>query len=168
MAVMRFRPVPQRGFTWIEMLMVIAVISILALMAIPSLQETAVKKQVKEGMEIADIAKKAVQAHYASTGEWPPNNAAAGAPPRNKIISALVTEVDIKDGAVTLTYGNNATKAIEGMKLTILPAIVPGQRGVPIAWLCHENRVPKGMELQGKDLTDIPDKFLPLDCRLTQ
>jgi type IV pilus assembly protein PilA len=168
MAGMRVHPVRQGGFTWIEMLMVIAVIAILALMAIPSLQETAIKKQVKEGMEIADIAKKAVQAHYASTGEWPPNNAAAGAPPKNKIISALVTEVDIKDGAITLTFGNNATKALDGMKLTILPAIVPGQRAVPIAWLCHVNRVPKGMELQGRDLTDIPDNYLPLDCRLTQ
>ena len=46
----------QAGFSWIELLSVVAVVAILALMAIPSLQESALKKQVKEGMGLADVA----------------------------------------------------------------------------------------------------------------
>ena len=168
MAGMRPPFVRQRGFTWLEMLMVIAVIAILSLMAIPSLQETAIKKQVKEGLALAEVATKAVQGYYAGSGEWPADNKTAGAPPKEKIVSSLVSEVAIANGAVTITFGNNANKIIEGKRLTIRPGFVPGERAVPIAWLCHAAKVPKGMEVQGRDETELTDNNLPLECRFIQ
>lgn len=154
-----------RGFTWIEMLMVIAVIGILALMAIPGMQETAMRKQVKEGLELAQLAKAGVQAAYTASGDLPAHNAAAGVPPANRIIGNLVREVAVEAGAITLTFGNNASRALEGRRLTLRPAFVPGQPTVPIAWVCHAARVPQGMEAHGRDATDIPAKFLPIECR---
>ena len=157
----------QRGFTWIELIMVVAVLSALALMAVPGLQENAVKKQVKEALPTADVARKAVEETYGATGEMPPNNKLAGAPEHEKIIGSLVRSVKIQDGAVTITFGNNASKVVDGKKLTLRPAVVPKEPAVAIAWLCHALPVPKGMEAQGRDETDVPDKWLPLECRDT-
>jgi len=157
----------QEGFTWIELMMVVAVLAALALMAVPGLQENAVKKQVKEAISTADLARKGVQEAYAATGEMPNNNQAAGIPPQEKIIGNLVRQVKVHDGAVTLTLGNNSSSILDGKRLTLRPAIVPKEPTVAIAWLCHALPVPKGMEPQGRDETDIPDKYLPLECRDT-
>ena len=153
------------GFTWIELVLVVAVLGILAVMAVPGIQENMLKKQVKEGLELAELAKKGVQAAWSATGEMPNNNAAAGIPPKHKIVGNLVKEVSVDDGAVTLTFGNNASKVIEGRKVTLRPAVVPGEPMVPIAWVCHNVAVPKGMELKGGNQTDIPPKHLPAECR---
>ena len=157
----------QRGFTWIELIMVVAVLAALALMAIPGIQENGLKKQVKEALPTADVARKAVEETYGATGEMPPNNKLAGAPEQEKIIGSLVRSVKIQDGAVTITFGNNASKVLDGKRVTLRPAIVPKEPAVAIAWLCHSLPVPKGMEAQGRDETDIPEKYLPLECRDT-
>jgi type IV pilus assembly protein PilA len=136
-------------------------------MAIPALQETTLKKQVKEGIVMGDIARKGVQIAYALTGEMPANNEKAGVPPREKMVGNLVKDVNVDAGAITLTFGNNASAVLDGKKLTLLPAIVDGQQAVPIAWLCNTLPVPKGMEAKGKNETDIPEKYLPLECRDT-
>jgi type IV pilus assembly protein PilA len=158
----RFR---HRGFTWVELMMVIGVIAILGLMAVPALQDQALKRQVKEGLALADVAKKGVQAVYSATGDMPADNKAAGVPDRDKIIGTFVKDVAVLDGAITLTFGNNASKAIEDRKVTLRPAIVPGTPSVPISWLCHVLPVPAGMEARGKDETDIPPNWLPVECR---
>ena len=157
----------QRGFTWIELMMVVAVLAILGLMTVPGLQEGQVKKQVKEGMATADVARKGVQEIYAATGEMPQNNEKAGVPPQEKIVGNLVQKVKVQDGAVTLTFGNNASKLLDGKKLTLRPAVVPKEPSVAVAWLCNTLPTPKGMEPQGTNETDIPDKYLPLECRDT-
>ncbi len=156
------------GFTWIEMTIVLAVIGILALMAIPALQDNALKRQVKEALAIADLAKKGVQAAYTLAGDMPTDNKAAGIPERGKIVASFVKDVNVDAGAITLTFGNNASKAIEDKRLTIRPAVVPGEPLVPIAWLCHSTAVPVNMEVRGKDETDIPFKWLPIECRTAE
>jgi type IV pilus assembly protein PilA len=156
---------PARGFTWIEMLIVVAVAGILALMAIPALQDSALKRQVKDGLPLADVAKKGVELAYALAGDMPADNKAAGIPEHGKIVGTYVKDVNVEGGAITLTFGNNASKAIEDKKLTIRPAVVPGEPLVPIAWLCHNIGTPKNMEVRGRDVTDIPSNWLPVECR---
>jgi type IV pilus assembly protein PilA len=153
------------GFTWIEMMMVVGVVALLALMALPSLRDGAVRKQVKEGMALADVAKAGVQAVWTIAGVMPTDNKAAGIPAREKIVGNFVTGVNVDQGAITLTFGNNASKAIEGKRLTIRPAVVPDEPAVPIAWLCHAIGVPKGMDVRGRDETDVPPEWLPVECR---
>lgn len=155
----------QAGFTWIELLLVIAVIAILATMALPGMKETALRKQVKEALEVAEIAKKAVSAAWAAGGEMPKDNKAAGLPDGDLIVGNLVRAVEVDDGAVTVTFGNNASQALHGKRVTVRPAVVLGQPVVPAAWLCHAIAVPKGMEIQGRDRTDVPPEYLPLECR---
>ena len=153
------------GFTWIELLAVVTVVGILALMAIPAMQDSALKRQVKEGMALADVAKPGVQAFWSATGQMPADNVAAGIPPSNKIVGALVKGVNVDAGAVTLTFGNNAAKPLADKKLTLRPAVVPGQPVVPIAWICAKVPAPKEMELRGRDETDIQPSWLPIECR---
>lgn len=155
----------QAGFSWIELMAVLGVVAILALMAIPSLQEGAIRKQVKEGMALGDLAKASVQGFLNVSGEMPADNKAAGLPAPEKIIGNYVSEVRVDGGAVTLTFGNNAGRGVSGKKLTFRPAIVPGEPLVPIAWICHVAAIPKGMEVKGVDLTDMPSSALPVECR---
>ena len=155
------------GFTWIEMTIVLAVLGILALMAIPAMQDSALKRQVKEGLTIADLAKKGVQGAYSALGDMPADNKVAGIPERGKIVAAFVKDVNVDAGAVTVTFGNSANKALEDKKVTLRPAVMPGEPLVPIAWLCHSSALPMGMEVRGKDETDIPSKWLPIECRMT-
>ena len=49
--------------------------------------------------------------------------------------------------------------------MTLRPAVVADQPLVPIAWICHDLPVPNGMEIRGKDETDIQNSFLPIECR---
>jgi type IV pilus assembly protein PilA len=156
---------PSAGFTWIELLLVLAVFAILAALAVPGLRDITVRKQVKEGLALADLAKQGVQSAWTATGEMPADNAAAGIPPRDKIVGNLVRDVNVEGGAITLTYGNNAAKVLDGKRVTLRPAIVVDQPKVPIAWICHDLPVPKGMEIRGRDETDIPPAFLPVECR---
>jgi type IV pilus assembly protein PilA len=153
------------GFTWIEMLMVVAVIGALALMAIPAMQDSVLKKQVHEGLALAGVAQNGVQAAWTLTGDMPANNAAAGIPAHDKIVSNMVKDVNVDAGAITLTFGNNASKALEGKRVTVRPAVVPGEPAVPIAWICHDVPVPGGMESKGRDETDIQASYLPIECR---
>ena len=155
----------QRGFTWIEIMGALAVLCILALMAIPSLTEATLRKQVKEALALADVAKGGVQLAYSLTGELPADNKAAGVPEPDKVVSTLVRGVKVVQGAITLEFGNNVHKSLEGKHVTLRPAVVPGEMRVPIAWLCHNVDVPKGMEAKGNDETDIRYDWLPVECR---
>jgi type IV pilus assembly protein PilA len=155
----------QRGFTWIELLLVVAVMAILALMAIPSIQEGTLRKQVKDGIVLADFVKSGVQAAWSLAGEMPADNKAAGLPDPEKIVGSLVSSVRVDNGAVTVTFGNNASKVLAGKKITLRPAVVADQLIVPIAWLCHAAGVPKGMEARGRDETNLPPETLPVECR---
>ena len=154
-----------RGFTLIELVIVMSVIAILALMAVPTFLDRNVRLQVQEGMALATLAKSSVSAFYAAKNELPANNVEAGIPPGQKIVGNYVSEVGVEAGAVTVTFGNNVNSSVAGKRLTLRPAIVKDAPTVPIAWLCHSAAVPKGMEVMGTNRTDIPAKWLPLECR---
>jgi type IV pilus assembly protein PilA len=154
-----------RGFTWIELVMILAVIGILAAMAFPAMQDQALKKQVKEALALSVLAKAGVQAVWAIEGEMPNNNKKAGIPEPEKIIGSFVSAVHVHDGAVTLTLGNQASKQLQGKKVTLRPAVVADQKVVPISWLCHAFPAPQGMEVHGKDETDVQPQWLPVECR---
>ena len=154
-----------RGFSMIELVMTMAVVAILALLAVPSLIDRNIRMQVQEGMLLANLAKNGVNAFYMAKNELPAANQDAGAPPKEKIVGNFVTEVGVDAGAVTVTFGNNINTSVAGHRLTLRPAIVKDAPTVPVAWLCNNAAVPNGMTVMGANRTDIPARWLPMECR---
>lgn len=156
---------PQHGFTMAEMMAVLAVLAILALMAIPSFQDRVVRQQIESGLPLADLAKPPIAAAWAADKPLPANNEAADLPPAEKIVNNYVSAVAVKNGAIDVTFGNSAHKAISGKILTLRPAVVEDARIVPVAWVCGNAEAPEKMTLKGSNQTNIPSTFLPVACR---
>ncbi len=61
----------QKGFTLIELMIVIAIIGILAAIAIPAYQDYTIRAQVTEGLNLAGALKAGIAEFYAQNGSWP-------------------------------------------------------------------------------------------------
>jgi len=153
------------GFTLIELMIVLAIIVILALVAMPSMQDKLVRDQIVESSTLAEIAKTPIAGAWSATRTLPSDNAAAGLPPADKIVSNLVSSVLIEGGAIHLTFGNRANAAIRGKVLSLRPAVVDDAQVVPVAWVCGFAPAPEKMSVKGNDKTNLAKNFLPLNCR---
>jgi type IV pilus assembly protein PilA len=156
---------PDRGFTLIEMVVVLGIIALLALMTIPLYVERNVQQQVKEGVAFAEFMQRNVSAVYALTGALPKDNAGAGLPVPEKIIGNYITAGTVTDGVITLTFGNLAVSNIRGKKVTVRPGYVPDAPQVPLSWICASGKIPSGLTIAGTNATDIPQAWLPVACR---
>jgi type IV pilus assembly protein PilA len=151
--------------TMIEVLVVVGIVAILALMAVPGLQERIVRDQVASALPLADIAKPPIAAAWATTQTFPGDNAAAGLPIPDKIVNNYVVSVAVVNGAIHMTFGNSANGVLKGKILTIRPAVVEDAPIVPVTWVCGNARWPDKMAVKGENKTDLPAVFLPVSCR---
>jgi type IV pilus assembly protein PilA len=143
----------QKGFTLIELMIVVAIIAILAAIAIPQYQNYIIRTQVSEGMNLADGAKTAVSEFYNNVGRFPSKNQSAGLAPPGSITGKYVTQVDAgvtTPGKIIATFGNEANTKI-GTKVIVLSA---RDVGGSIMWNCKS--------VAG---TTVPDAYLPTSCR---
>lgn len=154
-----------RGFTMLEMMVVIAVIAILGLIALPSYQSRIVRQQIEAAWPLADIAKKPIAASWGATHTFLPDNAAAGLPAPDKMVNNYVSAVAVQDGAINITFGNRASSVIAGKILSIRPAVVADAPIVPVTWVCGKADPPQKMTVNGVDRTSVPAAVLPLECR---
>ena len=163
--MIRRDPLPVAGFTLIEMMVVLGIVAILALMMLPSYQDKLVRDQIAEALPLADVTKLPVAAAWAATQTFPADNAGAGLPPADKIVSNLVSSTSVQGGAIHLTFGNRANGQIKGKVLTLRPAVVEDAPVVPVAWICGYASVPDKMTVKGENRTNIPAAYLPFKCR---
>src|SRR5580692_11834705 len=68
----------QKGFTLIELMIVIAIIGILAAIAIPAYQNYTIRSQVTEGLSLADGWKTSISEYYAQNGAFPTTSGTSG------------------------------------------------------------------------------------------
>jgi type IV pilus assembly protein PilA len=148
-----------------ELMAVVAIISILALIAVPNYLDKVIKNQINEALPLADIAKSPISIAWATTQTFPADNASAGLPAADKIVNNLVSSVAVEGGAIHITFGNHANQFLKGKKLTLRPAVVEDAPVVPVTWLCGPSAAPGNMTVKGTNKTDIPVSYLPLKCR---
>ena len=90
----------QKGFTLIELMIVIAIIGILAAIAIPAYQNYTIRAQVTEGLTLADGWKTAIAEYYANTGTMPA--AIANLAGTTQSVGKYESSITIADGAVVV------------------------------------------------------------------
>ena len=153
------------GFSMMELMAVVAVVAILATLALPSYLDRIVRDQIREALPLADIAKQPIATSWSLMQTFPADNASAGLPPADKIVANYVSAVAVENGAIHITFGNRANRALEGKILSLRPAVVEDAPIVPIAWACGYAEAPEKMTLKGENRTSIPEPLLPIECR---
>ncbi len=151
----------QKGFTLIELMIVVAIIAILAAIAIPAYQNYLIRSQVTEGVTLMDGAKIGIGEFYSNTGRFPGNNASAGAAQPASITGKYVASVTVTSPAATAALidsvfnATTANAAIQSHSVVMRGSANAGQDG--ITWSCSSQ--------VGGTGTAVDPKYLPASCR---
>ena len=132
----------QKGFTLIELMIVVAIIGILAAIAIPAYQDYTIRSQVTEGLNLAGAAKAAVAETFSNLGRPPANRTEAGMSANaTDTAGKYVTQVAVTNGTIVITYGDQANRQLTNETLGLTPYET---RDLSVAWRCGAAAVASG------------------------
>jgi len=143
----------QRGFTLIELMIVVAIIAILAAIAISQYQDYVIRSQVSEGSSLADGTKTAVAEYYNTNGSFSSTQASYGLAAKASIKGKYVSQVDVAGapGKIDVLFASASptNTKIQGKHLVFSPI----DNGGSLSWNCNVAA------------TTVAAKYLPTACR---
>jgi len=131
----------QKGFTLIELMIVVAIIAILAAIALPAYQNYIKRSKVTEGIVAADACKSSVVEYVASQNAVPPSQTAAGC--GNFKASQYVASLTYSpsDAGITVVYHNVGT-GVDTKNYKLMPnSTTAAASGQLTGWKCTTSTV---------------------------
>lgn len=135
-----------RGFTLIELMIVVAIIGTLAAIAIPTYQRYSIRAQVAEGLALTGPAQRGLIQYFTETGSWPADNSSALLPAPEMITGDYVESVSVSNNVITVHFGNDAHGMIHDRVLQLVAA---SETNI-VNWQCSSSM--------------IEDRYLPSSC----
>ena len=142
----------QRGFTLIELMIVVAIVGILAAIAIPAYQDYVLRARVSEGLALASFAKTTV-AENAQSGQ---SSLALGYGPPDATTSVSSISINGSTGVISILYSQRVAPA--GANLL---ALTPSASGVALA----ANSTPTGHIDWDCTSGTLATRYRPSNCR---
>ncbi len=127
-----------KGFTLIELMMVVSIVGILAAIAVPNFLTYHYRAKDSEGLVLAGSVRQDIVDFYGYTGRFPANNNEAGLPSPEKIKGKYVESIAVIDGAIHIKYDEKAYGSGGGGSwetLSIQPALLEDNPTGPVLWI---------------------------------
>lgn len=122
-----------RGFTLIELMIVVAIIGILAAIAIPAYQQYVARAQVTEAVVLAGGLKMQVMDIYANEGTLAMmNSGSRGIPLAQSVTGKYTDNVRVVKGVITATLGRDANTKLTNETVVLSP----NEQGGSVSWPC--------------------------------